>query len=171
MHNTAQVDGEEINRLHDPDNLWNLHDDARARLLNFVTSATCSEFSGEHSGYRRLADPVGILRNISLHHQTGTLTIEDIFDAKGAHTLTVPLHLSPEAHVDRKGGRYFVVIRDKCFDLSWEGEGWQIRLEEGSASPSYGVRTAVQKLVWKTQSSGSERLKVIIKPLRQRECH
>ncbi len=83
MHNTVQVDGEDINRLYEPDNLWNLHDDARAHLLDFVADSVCSRFSGEHSGYRRLADPVGIRRNISLDHLTGTLTIEDIIDAKG----------------------------------------------------------------------------------------
>jgi len=165
MHNTVQVDGEEINRLYAPDNLWNLRDDARAHLLEFVADRTSSRFSGEHSGYRRLADPVGIRRNITLDHLTGTLTIEDLIDTKGAHVLSVPLHLSSDARFSQEDNRYTIAVRDRRFDLSWEGAKWQIHTEESSVSPSYGVRVPAQKIVWTTRALGSERLKVIIKPI------
>lgn len=164
-HNTVQVDGEEINRLHAPDNLWNLRDDARAHLLEFVADHASSRFSGEHSGYRRLADPVGIRRNITLDHLTGTLTIEDFIDAKGDHALRAPLQLSSNARVDQDNNRYVITVRNKRFDLSWEGPEWQVGTEEGSVSPSYGVRVPAQKIVWEKRSSGSERLTVIIRPI------
>ncbi|MEH2511209.1 putative heparinase superfamily protein [Nitrobacteraceae bacterium AZCC 1564] len=165
MHNTVQVDGEQINRLYAPDNLWNLHDDAQARLLDFVTDSARSCFSGEHSGYRRLADPVGIRRNITLDHSSGALSIEDLIDAKGAHALRVPIHLSSDARVGREDDRYIITVRDRRFALSWEGPAWQLSIEESSVSLSYGIRVPAQELVWKTRSSGSERLKVIIQPI------
>lgn len=164
MHNTVQVDGEEINRLHAPDNLWNLHDDAQARLIEFAADRASSRFSGEHSGYRRLADPVGIRRNITLDHSTGTLTIEDLIDAKGEHALSVPLHLSSEARVDQENGRFIIALRERRFGVSWEGSGWKIHTEESSVSPSYGDRVPAQTIVWEKRASAPDRLKVMIRP-------
>ncbi|MGH7418581.1 MAG: heparinase II/III domain-containing protein, partial [Candidatus Rokuibacteriota bacterium] len=50
-HNTPQVDGAEINRLVDPDNLWELRDDARPEPRRFEAGSERDVFVGSHSGY------------------------------------------------------------------------------------------------------------------------
>jgi hypothetical protein len=164
MHNTVQVDCEEINRLHAPDNLWNLHDDARARLIEFTADRETSRFRGAHSGYDRLADVTVIRRSITLDHLTGMLTIEDFVDAAGEHTLKVPLHLSSEADIDRSSGQFNILVREKRFALSWEGADWELHTTESSVSPSYGVRIPAQVIVWQKRLSGSGQLKIMLRP-------
>jgi hypothetical protein len=164
MHNTVQVDGEEINRLYAADNLWNLREDARAELIEFFVDGKVSRFRGEHSGYSRLADPVIIQRIITLDHSTGTLTIEDSVSAVGKHILSVPLHLSSDAGIGQDRGQFIIIVREKRFVLSWKGAGWASHAKDCSVSPSYGVRISSKVIVWEKLLSGPGQLIVTIRP-------
>lgn len=162
-HNTVQVDGAEINRLHAPDNLWNLHEDAKAHLVTFESDGVAARFTGEHQGYKRLPDPVLIRRTVALEHGSGKLTIIDDVEASATHSLSVPLHLAPGVAIQETLEGFVLTTHGKQFDLAWSGEGWSATTQDTQVSPSYGVLLPSSKIVW-TAQLGSTRLSVCIKP-------
>ena len=104
-HNTPQVDGEEINRFHAPDNLWNLHEDAKPECLAFEPGIERCRFAGRHHGYQRLASQVVVTREIRLDHTRNELVIADELTGNGTHRVSIPLHLAGgvEARIDNRG--------------------------------------------------------------------
>src|SRR5205085_10989744 len=89
-----------MNRF-DPENLWNMQDDARAECTAWRCGAAEDAFAGVHHGYRRLG--VNIQRNIRLDKESCTLEIADVVDGHGHHEVTVPFHLAPDVSVERPG--------------------------------------------------------------------
>ena len=154
-HNTIQVDDAEINRFHSPDNLWNLHEDARAECLVFRTSKEETEFVGLHHGYQRLAEPAIVRRSLRLDHATGALDMRDEVSGPGRHRLSLPLHLSPDVSVTEDGGDAVTLAAGgKRFRLEWSGSsGWELSVEPARVSPSYGVAIPSSRLVWRREGS------------------
>ena len=56
-----------------PDNLWNLHDDAKPKLRRSRSTGGGGRFEGRHSGYARLPRPVTVRRAIALADAEGRL--------------------------------------------------------------------------------------------------
>lgn len=162
-HNTPRVDGEEANRLHAPDNLWNLHDDAKAESLSFELTEEGGRFRGRHSGYERLAEPVGAQREIALSAHPTSLTVIDTIEGKGIHAVSVPLHFAPGVSLKEKGaGRCVAKRGDRSFAVEWEGADWTVEDEDTRVSPSYGVALPAKRLVWRTEAELPLRLSVTI---------
>lgn len=165
MHNTPQVDGEEINRFHAPDNLWNLHDDARAESLAFEVNAACSRFVGRHHGYRRLASPVEVVREITLDHSRAQLVVNDELSGSGTHHVAIPLHLATDVAAKIGDEMCLLTAGGKHFLLSWSGSpDWRLSLEDGRLSPRYGVTAPAKVLVWRRSGPLPARLVVTITP-------
>lgn len=165
MHNTPQVDGEEVNRFHSPDNLWNLHDDARAESLTFEADAARSRFVGRHHGYRRLASPVDVVREITLGHSRSQLVVSDELSGDGTHHVAIPLHLAPDVAAKIGDQMCLLTAGSKHFALSWSGSpDWRLSLEDGRLSPSYGVAVPARVLVWRRSGPLPARLVVTITP-------
>lgn len=164
-HNTPQVDGEEINRLHSPDNLWNLHEDAKAVCVAFEISPDEDVFVGEHFGYRRLPDAVTVRRTVRLSHAASRLTIRDELEGAGAHRLSVPLHLAAgvAATPDDDGRIALTAPTGQRFLIAWSGSfGWEPSIETTRVSPSYGVAVPSTRIAWRRDGSLPAELTVSI---------
>lgn len=144
-HNTPQLDGIDANRLHAPDNLWNMHDDARAECLAFEPTATGGRFAGRHFGYERLSQAAIVLRTVRLD---GALTVEDEITGEGRLEIEIPYHLAPGVTVFQEDASFRLAAGGRAFRLTWEApEGSELRIEDARFSPSYGVAVATKKLV------------------------
>jgi hypothetical protein len=153
-HNTPRVDGAEQNRI--PESLWNLEDDARPIVL----LSEPLRFRGGHTGYLRLADPVAVTRELALDPATHTLVIDDTFVAEGEHELEIPFHLAPDVHPELLEDNRVSLGR---FALRWRGD-WEAAIEDAWISPSYGVRTASRRVVFR-RSGPVAALRVLIAPV------
>jgi uncharacterized heparinase superfamily protein len=150
MHNTPRVDEQEINRFIRPDYLWNLHNDAIPKVLHWSEGPELAAFCGEHSGYRRLPQPVTPRRAIHLDLLRHSLHVADRIIGSGQHNVEIPLHLSPGLRVREASDQVEIASENRRFLIRWEGTpGWQLAVEEAQISPSYGRVICSSRLVWR----------------------
>jgi uncharacterized heparinase superfamily protein len=150
-HNTPQVDGEEINRFVRPDYLWFLHNDAAYEVREVNFGPNTDRLLLSHGGYRRLKSPVTPVRSFELDHAEHRLTICDEFEGEGEHRLEIPLHLATGIEIERQEpGRLVLRSEQRSFMLTWEPMSmWELRIEPGRISPSYGIALPSTTLIWK----------------------
>lgn len=145
-HNTPQVDGEEINRF-DPNNLWNLGDDARPTLVRWETNAREDVFVGRHRGYERFG--VRVERGIRFDKLARTLEFVDRIEGEGEHRLDIPLHLAPGVTVEDAGSGWKLTAAERDFHVSVEASfAGRKRQESCSISPRYGTLVSSSRIVW-----------------------
>jgi uncharacterized heparinase superfamily protein len=161
-HNTPKVDGEEVNRFFGPADLFWLHDDARPEIRSFESRPSGATLVAAHSGYQRLAEPVTVARQITLHHVSHELVIEDRFEGAGSHGVETPLHLSPDVQVESGAAGATVMTKGRKFSVTADPE-WAAGIESARLSPSYGVIAPSKRLVWR-HPGGLRPLKVRIRP-------
>lgn len=163
FHNTPMVDGEEINRFIRPDYLWNLHYDAVPIVRAWRPQEDEVVLEAEHSGYRRLSSPVGIVRQFRLGGGSSALVIEDMFHGTSEHLIEVPIHLAPGVKVHTLGADSLELVSSSGSStvLSWEGDGFKLDVGDGYVSESYGLREGVTRLMWSFQGQLPARLCVI----------
>jgi Heparinase II/III-like protein len=130
-----------------PDYLWVLHNDAAHECLHWSVDAQRSCFEGQHSGYRRLAQPVTVRRRVELEHGSGRLAVFDGFEGEGEHEACVPWHLAPgvqvlgqpETRADGQQGLLQLAASGRTFELCWQSDApWQAQLQAARVSPAYG---------------------------------
>lgn len=150
-HNTPQVDGEEINRFVRPDYLWFLHNDASHEVREVSFGPNTDRLVLSHGGYRRLKSPVTPVRSFELNHAEHRLTIRDEFKGEGEHQLEIPLHLASGVEVNRQEPGHLVLqVEKRSFSLAWDATSmWNLRIESGRISPSYGVSLPSTTLIWR----------------------
>ena len=153
LHNTPRVDGAELNRFIRPDYLWNLHNDAIPRAIAWHDDESFTSLTGEHSGYRRLSNPVTPRRTWLLDKANHALLVMDHIHGHGSHTIEIPLHLAPGVRASRQASGQMVLLADgKSFRLDWQGTtGFELSLEPARVSPSYGTVLETSRLVWRAQ--------------------
>jgi hypothetical protein len=149
-HNTARVDGEEINRFNGPHDLWTLRYDARPHVRGWHADSSCTRFHGAHLGFQRLPHRVTPVRTFRLDHARHMLELEDAFEGEGIHQVQIPLHLAPGVDiVDRQPGKLTLRCSGRKFCLEWnEAAGWELKVMRGRCSPSYGVLVSITCLQW-----------------------
>jgi len=150
-HNTPQVDGGELNRFVRWDHLWTLHDDATPDVRRWETGAEQDVFVGTHSGYHGLSSPISPLRTLTLDHARHAVTLTDVIDGDGAHTVAIPFHLAPGVNARSEGpGQVVLTANCKEFALLWSSiDDWTLDIGEARVSPRYGVVAPVVRLVWR----------------------
>ncbi len=151
MHNTPSVDSTEINSFIAPDNLWQLADEARPETIEWSTGPALDAWSGRHSGYRKLQNPVDVRRRIVLEHASHALTITDTLEGRGRHEIVIPLQLAPgvEFHAT-SGPAGLLQFRSARFRVTWSSDvPWTLVPTRSSISPSYGVSVAINRLEWR----------------------
>lgn len=137
-HNTLQVDGLDQAVPHGPFS-WSSLPEVRAE--QWISSGRFSLFSGSHTGYQRLADPV--LHRRTIFHLHGEYwLVQDVADGKEIHELEVPWHFAPELNVvASQNGLTATSDEGECLALLVAASAeWELAVEEGSASPAYGIR-------------------------------
>jgi hypothetical protein len=132
-----------------PDLLWWLHDDAKPEIRAWETGADRDLLTVAHSGYRRLATPVTPVRTFVLEHDLHALTIKDEFEGTGEHRLEIPMHLAPGTSAEKTATGATMNAGNRSFRLEVDSPGWELSIEPTEVSPSYGIRQAALKLVWR----------------------
>jgi hypothetical protein len=165
-HNTPQVDHTEINAFLGWDFLWNVKYEAKPQCLRWEQNGVHSHFTGSHSGYQKLQDPVSLKRSISLDHHLHQFTLCDHFTAKNNHDYNIPLWLAPETRVENVTSERCVLIRhNQRFALTWQGScSWNLSIVETSCSETFGRERDSLKLVWHTRAQTAE-FKLQLQPL------
>jgi Heparinase II/III-like protein/Heparinase II/III N-terminus len=150
-HNTAQIDGQEINRFFSPDLLWLLQDDAQPLDVRIGAQGGSLIFEGAHSGYRRLREPVVPRRRLELTTDGCCLCITDTFEGVGVHAITVPLQLAPGWSLVRLRNQEALCshVTGVRLAITWAGPGlWDVTQQHGRVATSYGVVRDAVRLVW-----------------------
>jgi heparinase II/III-like protein len=155
FHNTLQVDGEELNRFVDDDELWRLRYDAVPGDVTWRPGPGADYFRGSHRGYARLREPVAHTREILLHRMAGRVAIRDTVVGAGGHRLVWRFHLDPAltASVEGDGVR---LTRGPLAVWFWpiaRPGASALRIEDGWVSPSYGVKLATSVIVIDTTTA------------------
>jgi uncharacterized heparinase superfamily protein len=142
FHATMQVGDEEINRFISPMNLWQLHDDAQPAGVEWYFDGVTDRFTGSHTGYLRLANPVKPSRSIALLNGRGIVRVIDRIEGSGIQQITWRFPIEPGiACALLDGGVRFTSGADVRWLLPTNGfEGLDLRIEPGWVSPSYGVK-------------------------------
>lgn len=166
FHSTPQVDGEEQNRFVEG-SLWLLQDDAAPELRTWEPGQHGDRLVAAHRGYRRLADPVTLVRTFELDRGAHRLVVVDEAEGDGDHDLVVPLQLAAGVvPKDVERGRVVLVARGRAFRLAWgDPADWELAVEGGWISPSYGVKHEAPRLVWR-RSGPLRPLRVELEPER-----
>ncbi|MBI3675793.1 MAG: alginate lyase family protein [Proteobacteria bacterium] len=147
-HNTPMIDDEEINRFV-PGELWVLRNDARAEVRDWKMEDETSLLVASHSGYKRLKDPVTVVRRLHLNHRDHRLKVEDRFEGAGAHRIAVPLYFDPLVTVEEFEERRAVLVANgKRFELTWDAPGWKAAVTPARVAPSYGVVVPSMRVLW-----------------------
>ena len=153
MHNTPQIDDQEINRMPRADWLWYLSDDAVPEIRHWSTSDDVDLLVAAHSGYQRLATPVTPVRAVMLEKSTDRLFIADGFECPsdpGTLSVRTPFTFASNVAVEnirpgvwrlQNGGSRFLMIHAGV-------KSWQAELEDGEVSPSYGIKVETQMLAF-----------------------
>ncbi|MBV9083680.1 MAG: alginate lyase family protein [Acidobacteriaceae bacterium] len=164
-HNTPLIGGEEINRFLGPNQIWTLQNDAIPQVRTWTTSAEADVFCGAHSGYSRLANPVTPVRTIVLDKLAHTLTVTDEFEGRTDAAIEVPLHLDPAMENVEviEPGLVRIARASHVFHMNWGSPAdWELSIERGRVSPTYGVVMAAKKLLWRRVNREAARLQVKI---------
>ena len=144
FHNVVQLDSEELSRTISPDHLWQLRDDARPQRVAWKWDQRSDYFRGGHDAYARLDPPVQVTREVLLVKDGPDVVIRDSIDGRGSHSLVWRFHLDPslEAVVDRGSVRLAGRHRDAWLQIVDPAPKFEVTIEDGWVSPSYGVREA-----------------------------
>lgn len=164
FHNTPGINNVEINRFLGPDYLWNLHYDAKPRVITWETSSELSVFVGSHGGYQRLDPPLQLMRLIAHEPLSHRLLIYDHFVGAGEYDFRIPLHLAPQVMVlGRTDDSVILGSGNKQFIVTFSAGGeWGLSIEPTRISPSYGVEIPSQQLVWSRRGKADVGLRVVI---------
>ena len=155
FHNGVQVDDEEVNRFVGPDALWQLHNDAHAKDVEFTQGPRADRFRGSHDGYMRLPSPVTHTRECVVDRELPRVLLRDTLTGTGSHTLKWRFHLDPSVAAERRDGdvRLSSGDREVWLLLDERASVMTFAIEDGWVSPSYGVRAAAKVLVFEDHVS------------------
>jgi len=149
FHNVVQVDGEELNRFISPDQLWQLHDDARPRDVAWTSDARLDYFRGSHTGYLRLTPPVTVTREMILLKDSPEVIVRDTIAGTGTRDLIWRFHLDPDVTAEIAGPDIRLSTNGRAAWLQPISIPTELTMtvEDGWLSPSYGVRSAIRVVV------------------------
>src|SRR5205807_372524 len=140
-HNTLRVD--ELDQAV-PDGPFAWKDLPSVRAESWIAGETFTYFSGSHTGYLRLSDPV-LHRRFIFHLYKGFWMVRDTAEGKTAHVLETFWHIDPSLLAHQVDG-CFVIASANDDELSKSttfvpvsDSKWDCRITSGHISPVYGV--------------------------------
>jgi hypothetical protein len=165
-HNTVCVDG--IDQSESGGNfLWLNH--AEARCLSFEALPEKDVWEAEHTGYRRLRDPVTHRRQVEFDKPRATLAIVDTLECEQAHEIDINWHLSEQCEVKLDGEDVIICHGSTRVVMSMPGAELRVELLRGSEDPpmgwisrSFDLKTPIYTVRWHGSITGSASLKTII---------
>lgn len=136
FHATLRIDGAEQNEL-PPWPRFPLGNRSRAEAIAWEADSDRTRFAGRHHGFESLPDPAIHERHFELDGSERQLTIVDTVIAETEHRLDWSFPLGRCDEVSASGDR--ALAKFGSLRLSIVVEGAELRVEEGSYSPAYGV--------------------------------
>ena len=157
-HNTAEIDALDQSSSEGPF-LWGQR--ARSRCLAWEPRADGGRVSGEHDGYRRLANPAVHRRTLDLGGTPPTLVIIDEVLAPAPHDVSFFFHAAETADVAPLGERCFDIRVGRGVARLTLDDSLQVELLQGSTDPiggwvsrGYHRRSPSTTLVGRIRSKG-----------------
>jgi hypothetical protein len=139
-HNTLRVDGLDQAVPGNPFSWTSLPD---VSVEEWIAGSIFTFFSGSHTGYRRLPDPVLHRRMIFNLHREYWL-VRDIAEGAGVQNLEIFWHFAADASVDLSASTLTVTPAsdggERLVLLGANPKKWELSLTEGWVSPAYGER-------------------------------
>ena len=145
-HNTVRVDGIEQAVPEGPF-AWSSLPLVRAE--RWVVGETCTLFSGSHTGYVRLPDPV-LHRRFIFHLPGHFWLVRDLAEGGDTHDLEISWHFAPDLRVTSVNNGFIVAPRRShpgtpgdnmaLAVLPARDSGWRSALKSDYASPAYGSK-------------------------------
>lgn len=152
-HNTLRVDEIDQAVPHGP---FAWKDLPSVRAESWITGETFTLFSGSHTGYLRLSDPV-LHRRFVIHLYRSFWMVRDVVEGNAAHILETFWHFDPNLAIRQTAG-CFVVANQNAAKQNDDGprqsiafvpvndSEWDCRMMASQVSPIYGVAEPAQVL-------------------------
>ena len=142
-HNTAEVDGSEINRIppHEP---FRLERDARVTVHEWRVGPDEIRLVAAHDGYGRLKSPVRHQRSVTYDISARSWNVADELEGDGAHAAVFRWH-SPQnsemhvASVDMRQVRVTSTVAQMLVQFDPAAADWSHGVEAATYAPAYGV--------------------------------
>lgn len=169
-HNTVRVDGEEISPI-DPDALFALGADPEPHVLRWESTEARDILDAEHSGYRRLADPVTHRRAIRLEKRDGYAVVDDMLEGHASHDVEISMTLDAGCRAETTDAVTLVARGDAPL-LAVVAAGplaVELREEERFVSRAYGRHEPSRGLVWQTRATLPARMRFVLVAARRGE--
>jgi hypothetical protein len=142
-HNTARVDGREMNDIL-PGRMFSLLERARPKVHRWVDSERCALLIASHAGYSRPGHSLVHRRSLLFCRQRRYWKVNDRFIGDGTHFVEIFFHLATGLKPEACDDPSLVIASDGNrfrFGIFLENpSGWQVDASEAWVSPSYGVK-------------------------------
>src|SRR5581483_10680843 len=134
-HNTVRVD--KLDQAV-PDGAFSWQCLPETCVEQWVRGAGFTLFSGHHTGYLRLPDPV-LHRRMIFHLHGEYWLVRDLLEGRQAHEIEQLWHFAPEVHLAPGNNRLHTFReRDQLAVLGCHSHEWSTVIEPGAVSSAYG---------------------------------
>jgi hypothetical protein len=171
-HNTVGIDGQDQS-VQFGNFMWANH--ARARCIEFDGGGEVQRFVGEHTGYRRLEDPVVHRREIQLDTRRQVLEVTDLLLCEGAHTARRSWHFAEDCHVERTTAGLRVTSGLAVVQLESLEDLYEVQVHRagnaeqgGWISRRFGLKLPCTTVHWYSRVNGQTNLRTRITYTRSR---
>jgi hypothetical protein len=140
-HNTLRID--ELDQAV-PDGPFAWKDLPAVHAESWIAGETFTYFSGSHTGYLRLSDPV-LHRRFVFHLYKGFWMVRDTAEGKTAHVLETFWHLDPNLVTQQSKGSFIVAnaadeeLTEGIAFVPVNDSKWDCRITSAHVSPVYGI--------------------------------
>ena len=166
-HNTLRVD--ELDQAV-PSGPFAWKDLPAVHAESWIAGQTFTYFSGSHTGYLRLSDPV-LHRRFVFHLYKGFWMVRDTAEGKTAHMLETFWHIDPSLLAHQVDGSFVVASADDdelskstAFVPVSDSE-WDYRITSGQISPVYGVSAPAPVLRCQAEIQLPAEHAMVVRPL------
>jgi hypothetical protein len=163
-HNTVRVDGTD-QAVPESAFSWSSLPEVTAEQWEHGDRFTY--FSGEHTGYRRLADPI-VHRRAIFHLHGEYWLIRDFLIGQTEHDLEIAWHFAPDIDIETRDGS--LVGSHKNQQLVFlSADSWDVSIGESFISPAYGEKLPAPVAVFSTRHKLPAEHGTLVVPLRASE--
>jgi len=147
-HNTARIDGAEINRFSESI-LFGMENNAKPKVIKWLSTKNYDYLNAEHYGYLRLNDPVTHRREYFFDKKLNNLLIQDNFDGQKEHLFEIFFHFYPGTKVEQVNENLFRASKGNSVILLSiiNNSNWKFRISGGWASERYGKKMPSKKII------------------------
>jgi hypothetical protein len=170
-HNTLRVD--KVDQA-EPDGPFAWKNLPTVSAESWITGETFTYFSGSHTGYLRLSDPV-LHRRFVVHIYRSFWMVRDVAEGNAAHELETFWHLDAKLSARQTGDAFVISAanddgsnKDIAFIPSNDSE-WDCGITSGQVSPVYGVAEPTQVLRCRAEICLPAEHGMVIRPLGARD--